>query len=86
MEPLNALHNFLSSSDEQMRASEALLGAFGVELEELVDDIRVAKENSQLPRPKSAEEHADDYLEIKLTETLKNLKGLLDFFSMFSQS
>jgi hypothetical protein len=75
MKPLGDLHNSLSSMDEQMRKSEELLGAFGVELEELVDDVRIAK-NSQLPCPKSTEESADDYLETKLTDTLKNFKGL----------
>lgn len=83
MKPLTALHSSLSSADEQIRNSEALLGAFGVELEELVDDVRVAKENNQLRRPKSAEERADDYLETKLTELLKNLKGLPGVSSMF---
>lgn len=69
-----------------MRNSEALLGAFGVELEELVDDVRVAKENSQFPHPKSTEERADDYLETKLTEMLKNLKGLPGFSDMSSKT
>jgi hypothetical protein len=83
MMPLNALHNSLSSAEERMRNSEALLGAFGVELEELVDDVRAAKENSQLSCPKSAEERADDYLETKLVETLKKTKGLLGFVAFF---
>jgi len=76
MKPLNALYSSLSSTNEHVRNSEALLGAFGVELEELVDDVRVAKENNQLRRPKSAEERADDYLETKLMETLKSLKDM----------
>lgn len=83
MKPLNVLHDSLSSADERMRNSETLLGAFGVELEELVDDVRVAQENSQLGRPKSAEECADDHLETKLMVLLKNLKCLLDVSSVF---
>jgi hypothetical protein len=79
MKPLDILHTFLSSADERMRNSEVVIGAFGVELEELVDDVRVAKENSQLPRPKSAGERADEFLETKLTDTLKGLQGLRDF-------
>jgi len=76
MKPLQTLHASLSAADEQVRDSEALLGAFGIELEELVDEVRVAKENSQLSPPKSAEEHADEHLENKLMETLKNLKDV----------
>lgn len=76
LEPLDAHYTSLSTADELVRNSEALLGAFGVELEELVDDVRVAKENSQFPHPKSTEERADDYLETKLTEMLKNLKDM----------
>ena len=75
MKPLNTLHSTLAAADERVRKSEALLGAFGIELEELVDNVRVAKENSQLLPPKSPEEHADEFLENKLTETLKILKG-----------
>ena len=61
-----------------MKNSEALIGSFGVELEELVDEVRAAKENSEL-HPQSAEERTDEYLETVLLETLKNLKGLFCF-------
>lgn len=81
--PLETLHLSLSSTDERMKNSEALIGSFGVELEELVDEVRIAKENSQLPLPQPAEERADEYLETILLETLKNLKGLFCFLRRF---
>lgn len=82
MKPLDTLHTFLSSVDERMKNSEVLIGALGVELEELVDDVRVAKQNSQLPRPKNAGQCTDESLETRIVETLKGLKGLREFSSV----
>jgi hypothetical protein len=81
MKPLSTLHTLLSSVDERMKNSEVLIGALGVELEELVDDVQVAKQNSELPRPKNAGQRTDESLETKIVETLKSLKGLREFSS-----
>jgi hypothetical protein len=71
--PLTVLQQSLSTLDKQVRDSEALICALAVELEEVVDDVRCAKENSDLAATIPSENAFE--LEAKLLGLLKDLKG-----------
>ncbi|KAF9463578.1 hypothetical protein BDZ94DRAFT_1308690 [Collybia nuda] len=76
IEPLKMLQQSLSTIEKQARDSEVLIGALGIELEEIVDDVRSSKENNEITPPKPTEDSLDEELEERLSALLKDLKDL----------
>lgn len=72
MPPLTNLYSSLSIADEDVRHTEALVGALAEELDEVVVDAREGKDNKKSVI-KSATTEVN--LGTKLTDLLKRLKG-----------
>ncbi|TFK45058.1 hypothetical protein BDQ12DRAFT_661667 [Crucibulum laeve] len=77
LDPLTAFHTSLSDSASQMREAEALLGTLGEEMEEVVDDVRGAKEfQASNNMRKESDEVELELLERELKRVLKENKSL----------
>jgi hypothetical protein len=74
---LNQLHEVLSKTDQRVREVEAIVGALGEELEEIVDDVQLSKGSRHSTLESAAVE--EQTLVEEITALLKRLKGFWVF-------
>ncbi|KAF7362399.1 hypothetical protein MVEN_00587100 [Mycena venus] len=74
--PLTALHHNLAANNAHMDETQALIGALHEEIQDIVDDVRAAKEPQEKTGIPSAAESKDPELQAELTRLLKQLKDL----------